>query len=402
MKTYNVDKLLKNRDCIKEAITVTCRSKKRKTTGSNQKYRKAQKILNDIEKYTNIILKLVENFEKMKSCEEKGEYIDETTIKNAYKPKKCIPFEIKDGSNKKTRTIISVPLFPDQIIHQLLILASQSVFMKGMYEYSCGSIPKRGIHKGKNYLEKTIKRCNKHDKGEIKYAVKLDVEKCYPSISHVKLKDQLKNKFRGKLFLWLSFEIIDSYCFKIEKGEKRGLPIGYSTSQWLCNFHLSPLDHCIKGELKIKYFVRYMDDIVFFGRNKKELHRKVRAIASILKSLGLKLKKNWQVFRFDYIDKKGKRRGRDLDFLGFRFFKEKTILRKRLALSIMRQARRISKRRKTTPKVAMSFMSRIGWLRHCNSYNFYHKYIKPIVKIKKLKEVIRNESRKHNYANISI
>ena len=132
-----------------------------------------------------------------------------------------------------------------------------------------------------------------------------------------------------------------------------------------------------------------------FERNKKKLHHAVRKITEFLKSIKLIIKKTWQIFRFDYIDKKGKRRGRAFDTLGLRFFRDKVILRKRLALSIMRQARKISKTIKVTCHLAQSFMSRIGWLRHCNSYNFYHKHVKPYVNIRKLKEVIRYESRKH-------
>ena len=124
----------------------------------------------------------------------------------------------------------------------------------------------------------------------------------------------------------------------------------------------------------------------------------MRAIAEYLNSIDMKIKDNWQVFRFDYINKQGERKGRTLDTLGYRFFRDKVILRKSLALTIRRQVKRVSKMSKITPHVAKSLMSRLGWLRHCNSYNFYHKYVKPLINIKKIKEVIRNESRKHNQA----
>lgn len=226
--------------------------------------------------------------------------------------------------------------------------------------------------------------------------------KCYESIPHKELKKQLRKKFRGKLFLWLAFAVIDSYHDKIVDGEPTGLPIGYSTSHWFCNFALTPLDYFIKQEMKIKYYIRYMDDMVLFGRNKKKLHKVVRFIMAYLDSIGLNLKHNWQVFRFDYIDRFGNRRGRDIDFLGYRFFRDKTILRKRNALTLRRQARRISRMREITPHEAQSLMSRLGWLRHCNSFNFWHKYVKPYINIKKIKEVIRNESRKYHQAQCSV
>lgn len=49
-----------------------------------------------------------------------------------------------------------------------------------------------------------------------------------------------------------------------------------------------------------------MDDMVLFGRNKKELHKIKNLIDEFLKQEGLKLKENWQLFKVD---------SRPLDFL---------------------------------------------------------------------------------------
>jgi len=201
---------------------------------------------------------------------------------------------------------------------------------------------------------------------------------------------------RGKRF---SSFLTAARHYKIENGEKYGIPIGFPTSQWFCNFILTPIDHKIKNS-GVKYFVRYVDDLVFFGRSKKHLHKVMAIIKEELIKMGLKLKNIWQVFRYDYIDKKGKRRGRAFDFLGYRFFRDKIILRKRNALTISRQARRIKRVSNVTAHTARSMMSRLGDIRHCNSLNFYQKNVKPFIDIKKLKGVIRRESRKHNYAAV--
>lgn len=194
--------------------------------------------------------------------------------------------------------------------------------------------------------------------------------------------------------------MIDAYS----NSDGRGLPIGFYTSQWWCNFALTPLDNFTKEKLCVKFYLRYMDDMVIFGRNKKLLHKQVREILDFVASIGMKIKQNWQVFRFDYLHKKsGLRRGRALDVLGFRFFRHKIILRKRLALNIKRAARRINRLgKRLKAKDAISFMSRIGWLRHCNSKYFYKTYVKPYVNIRKLKGLIRNESRKQYYAGRTI
>lgn len=400
MKSFNVDNQLKDRKVIKEALIKVCKSKKKKNKGKNKKYKQAQFILKNTDEYVDKIHKIIVATEIVMKREEEGVFIEDEYYHDSYKHAKPKSFTIKDGPSQKEREIISVPLFPDQIIHQLIIQAGQPAFMKGMYEYSCGSIPKRGAHKGHRYIKKIINHHNKYDKSAIKYGAQLDVTKCYQSFSHTYLKNQLRRKFRGKLFLHIVFIIIDSYTFNTledpatNKIESYGLPIGYSTSQWLCNFGLTPLDHYIKEGLHIEYYIRYIDDMIMFGRNKKKLHIAVKAINEFMANMGLKLKQTWQVFRYGYTDKNGKRKGRVFDTLGLRFYKDKTILRKRNSLAIKRQVQKLNNKIEVTAHDAQSLMSRLGQLKHCNSNYFYKKYVKPFINIKKLKEVIRNESRK--------
>ncbi len=404
MKSYNVDDKLKDRKIIKEAIEKICKKKKKgkKKKGSNKKYKQAQEILQSIEEYTDKILEAIIAFEKVKKAQELGIEVDAEILRKAYKPRKCKPFVTKENPDKKERKITSAPLYLDQIVHQLLVEIMKPIMKKYMYRHSYGSIPKGGTHAGKRYVKKIINHHTKHDKSAIKYVAKTDIQGCYGHVQHTTLKKRLRKKFRGKLFIWLAFEVIDSYHDEIVDGEKVGIPIGYSTSHWFCNFYLTPLDYYVKQKCNITYYVRYMDDKVFFGRNKKQLHKVVRNVMQFLKKFGMKLKYNWQIFRFDYIDRFCKRRGRDIDYLGFRFYRDKIILRKRNSLKIRRQALKISKSKKITARTAQSFMSRIGQLRHCNSFNFYQKAIKPYVNIKKLKGVIRNASRKQCKAQYAV
>jgi len=57
-----------------------------------------------------------------------------------------------------------------------------------------------------------------------------------------------------------------------------GLPIGNLTSQVFANVYLNPLDNFVKRELKIKYYGRYVDDMVLIHRDKQIL---LSAISSI-------------------------------------------------------------------------------------------------------------------------
>lgn len=157
---------------------------------------------------------------------------------------------------------------------------------------------------------------------------------------------------------------------------------GNFTSQWFANFYLQDLDHYIKEQLHVKYYIRYMDDMVLFSRNKKELHKIKDLIDKFLENEGLQLKENWQLFKVD---------SRPLDFLGYRFYRGYTTLRRSNFLRIKRRVKKIVKRGYIRLTDANSIISYHGWLSHCDSFNYRNKYIKPYnITLKKCKGVIRN------------
>lgn len=51
------------------------------------------------------------------------------------------------------------------------------------------------------------------------------------------------------------------------------MPIGNLTSQLFANVYLNELDQFCKHNLKIHYYIRYMDDIIIMGKNKGEVNR---------------------------------------------------------------------------------------------------------------------------------
>lgn len=114
-----------------------------------------------------------------------------------------------------------------------------------------------------------------------------------------------------------------------------------------------------------------------------------QAVADYLESeLGLELKANWQVFRFSYIDHDGKEQGRDLDFMGFRFYHNRTILRKSIMFKATRKARKISKKEKPTILDARQMLSYLGWIDCTDTYYMYDKWIKPYISFKELKHKV--------------
>ncbi len=117
------------------------------------------------------------------------------------------------------------------------------------------------------------------------YFVKIDVKKYFANISHPILKDKLKKIIPDKQCLNLLFTIIDSYNDQPE----RGLPIGNQSSQYLALLYLDSLDRFFKERLKIKYYLRYMDDIVMIVPTRKLAQDCITFASNLLEKESLRI-----------------------------------------------------------------------------------------------------------------
>ena len=71
-------------------------------------------------------------------------------------------------------------------------------------------------------------------------------------------------RFPDKEVLAFLYQIIDSYNANIGKG----LPMGNQSSQWFALYYLDRIDRIIKEKYKIKYYTRYMDDLILLSRTR--------------------------------------------------------------------------------------------------------------------------------------
>lgn len=293
---------------------------------------------------------------------------------------------INEGTSKKRREICKPRFFPDHCAHWAVMQIVGPMLVKSYYPYSSASIRGRGTH----YAKQAVEKCLKDTRGT-KYCLQLDIKSFYASIDKNILITLLQRKFKDKRIIAILAKIIRSYT-------GAGLPIGYYTSAPLANFYLNGLDRFIKQTLQIKYMVRYMDDIVMYDSNKRKLHKARLCIEQyVAQRRKLKIKPNWQVYKMPYDNGRGKVTSqRATDFVGFKFYRYKTTIRKAIFLRMRRCFLKLSGREYTL-RGARSFMSYNGWLRHTNSVNVKHKYIDGgKIIIKKLKELIRDASRNFN------
>lgn len=293
---------------------------------------------------------------------------------------------IKDGLSGKERELQIPSFYPDQCAHHAIIQVLQPIFIKSSYYWSSANIPKRGI----DHACKGVERATRRDKPHAKYCVKMDIHKFYPSIPHDKLKARLREKIKDEKALRIVDKVIDSHY--------PGLPIGNYTSPWLAEFFLQPLDCYIKQVLGVRHYIRYADDLVLTGSNKRKLRKALYGVFDFVKAMGMVVKHDYQLFRVQQKSHSRKhRKGRKIDFVGRCFGIGFTTIRKRRALAFMRQSRliqKLQKAKKPVPyKMASGFLSRSGCFRHTNSRAMKQKYYDSI-NIKRLKEVVSNESKR--------
>lgn len=307
-------------------------------------------------------------YAEVKMVDENPEYylklLQEMLLNHTYRTSEYTTF-IKQDSGKE-RIIYKLPYFPDRICQWAILQVIEPILIRNFTDDTYSAIPGRGIHQAFTRIKKAVQ----NDVPGTQYCLKLDAKKYYPSINHNILKDKYRRLFKDNDLLWLLDEIIDS-----TPGDT-GIPIGNYLSQYSGNYYLSSFDHWIKEVKGVKYYYRYMDDIVILADSKEYLHQLRKDIAEYFhKELKLSIKENWQVFP-TFV--------RGIDFVGYRIFLGYSLLRKTTCKQM--KAKMVKIRKKVESGHEMNFSewcsinSYKGWLIHCDSYRLKAKYIDPIQK----------------------
>ena len=312
--------------------------------------------------------------------------------------------DIVDGMSGKIRTL-GLEKMIMQLYEVLAKEAADELWTAKVGLFQVASIPGRGQAYGKKYIERWMSR----DPEGTKYCVQSDIKKCYPSMSHDKILEFLRRDLgKSDMLLYLFETLIGLYSeAKVQNKEKdckHGIFIGSPVSKDLCNYYLSYLYHYCTNELYemktrrgkttrkrlIYHIMIQMDDIILFGSNKKDLHKAMLLVIEFVKStLCLKIKDSWSLFRTGYVDRNGKQKGRDLDYMGLVFHGQNLIKRcysgktvtirnvsTRIRASIFLKARRkihrfakkIKNKKIIGSKFAMSTIAYNGWFVTTDSF----------------------------------
>ena len=187
--------------------------------------------------------------------------------------------------------LIEKSAYIDRIVHRWYVdNFIKEYFIKSFINTSYACLENRGMHKACIDVQNTMKHCKRIWNNY--YIIKMDIAKYFQNIDKSILYNILQRKIKDKKLLWLTKEILYS------NGVEKGLPIGNYTSQCFANIYLNELDQYAKQHLKLKYYYRYMDDIVVMVKNKKEAIQKLQQIREFLTTnLRLELNSKTQIFK---------------------------------------------------------------------------------------------------------
>jgi len=178
------------------------------------------------------------------------------------------------------KRLICAASFPERVLHHALMNICHPYFENKQVFESYATRINKGTYKA---LEKGLYYSFRN-----KYYLKLDIKKYFDSISHNILNTKLQTIFKDPILLLIFEKIIDSYH---KSNNKYGLPIGNLTSQYFANFYLVEFDRYIKQKLKLKAYIRYMDDMLLWSNSIDELNLLQNKISSFLyQKLELNLK----------------------------------------------------------------------------------------------------------------
>ncbi|CAK7059384.1 MAG: hypothetical protein EUB_03419 [Eubacterium sp.] len=210
------------------------------------------------------------------------------------------------------------------------------------------------------------------------YFLKLDICKYYYRINHEVVLGILKKKIYDEELMWYFEQTIncDTMAFGLPLGksadevpqEERlfdvGMPIGSLMSQMFANINLNQLDQLCKRELSIKYYIRYMDDVIILCDNKPQLHEWKKAIEEFLNQK-LKL----------HLNNKTALRPVTLgiDFCGYKIWNTHIKLRKSTVLRMKRRLKHLTKEyaagEVSVKDIKQTLASYHGLLKTCDSYS---------------------------------
>ena len=246
--------------------------------------------------------------------------------------------------------------FYDRVIQHAIVNIIEPIFEKRFVFHSYACRKDKGAHAASDTLSRWLYNLQ-IKQGKKIYAIKADIHHYFQSIDHEVLKQEVRRYISDKAVLKLLDHIIDHNGIY---PDGVGIPVGNLTSQLFANVYLNILDHYIKHNLHVHYYIRYMDDFIILGEDPAELKELLRQIdAFIEERLRLHLNPKTTIIAA----KNG------VDFVGYRHFPAFRILRKGATRRIKKLLHAFETGEVDEELFDRSIESRIGHAKHADTFN---------------------------------
>lgn len=288
--------------------------------------------------------------------------LQDDLMNKAYKHGEYYQFTLYDA---KKREIKAAP-FRDRVVHHALCTVLEPIFDRGFIYDSYACRKGKGTHKAIKRLDKFIQSAEEcWGEGNV-YCLKCDISKYFDSIDHQVLFDLIRRKVRDVNVLWLVEKIIKSSFsrrvhYDLFNFCETGIPIGNLTSQLFANLYLNELDQFVKHDLGEKYYIRYMDDFLILGNEKRRLHELEGILREFLRrELRLELHKKKVAL---YPVEKG------ISFLGYKVFRHYKLIRKSTILRFVKNI----KEKTNSSGITDSVRSWLSFANYANIFSLRHQ-----------------------------
>jgi retron-type reverse transcriptase len=289
-----------------------------------------------------------------------------------YKPKPLKCFIIRDPKTRK----IHASKFIDRIVHHAIVNILEPLFEKVFIYDSFASRKSKGTHSAINRFEEFMKKVSRNGRlvknatndNQIQgYCLKADIKSYFDNVDRQLLMEIIRKKIDDEKVIWLIRQVLDNFRYRI-KG--KGMTLGNFTSQFFANVYLNELDYFVKHKLKVRYYIRYVDDFVILHRNKKRLSYYKREIDTFLVhnlKIGLHPDKSKII---------ALRNG--ITFLGYRIFYHYRLLIKRNVRLIKKKIFLFKNKEISQEKFKDCLKGWEGYAKWANSYKLRRKLLRKI------------------------
>jgi hypothetical protein len=255
----------------------------------------------------------------------------EALLTHAWKPGECTRFAVREP---KLREIFA-PAFADRVVESWLVALVEEPLSRLFIDDTFANRKNKGTLAAVLKAQKFMRRPG-HS-----FCLQLDMRNFFHSIHRPTLERNWMGFLHGLPLSPKRIELaahISTALFKRVPGESfhtvrssrpllqtlpplksllhapsdTGLPIGSAASQHFANFYLNGLDHFVKHDLRVKGYIRYMDDLLLFGQDSTTLLQWRDAITLYLRgNLRLSLHPDKELLS---------KTGQGIEYLGYRVY----------------------------------------------------------------------------------